>query len=51
MNKQETYRKKFKSENPDWMDSQSIYKKLIAKLVNTNTKILDIGCGHGDFMK
>lgn len=51
MNKQETYRKKYKSENPDWLDSQSLYRKLIDELVDSNTKILDIGCGHGDFMK
>ncbi|MDX9970360.1 MAG: class I SAM-dependent methyltransferase [Candidatus Gracilibacteria bacterium] len=51
MNRQEFYRDKYKAKNSEWMDSQSIYKILINERVNTNTKILDIGCGHGDFMK
>lgn len=51
MNKQELYRNKYKSINPKWKDSLNLYIDLIAQETNTNTKILDIGCGHADFLK
>ncbi len=51
MNKQDYYKKKYKQINKKWEDSLIIYKNLIDTHVNKNTKLLDIGCGHGDFLK
>ena len=51
MTKQEFYRQKYQEKNPGWRDSLTLYRDLIGKFVNQQTKILDVGCGHGDFLK
>ncbi|MFZ5365473.1 MAG: class I SAM-dependent methyltransferase [Patescibacteria group bacterium] len=51
MTRQEFYRKKYKKINPEWQDSLTLYKEIIDKYVNQETRILDIGCGHGDYLK
>lgn len=51
MNKQEHYRTLYKKSKPDWTDSMTIFRNIIDDFSNENTKILDIGCGHGDFLK
>ncbi|MGI5825807.1 MAG: class I SAM-dependent methyltransferase [Patescibacteria group bacterium] len=51
MNRQEYYRQKYKEQNPGWTDSVKLYKTIINGLVDSKTRILDIGCGHGDFMQ
>jgi ubiquinone/menaquinone biosynthesis C-methylase UbiE len=51
MNRQEFYRKKYQSIKRGWRDSQIIYRDSIDGLVDKDTKILDMGCGHGDFME
>ena len=51
MNKQEHYRQEYRCLKPHWQDSLVIYRNLIDSYTNSETKILDIGCGHGDFLK
>lgn len=51
MNKQELYRKKYRELNPLWTDSLTIYQENINQNINQNTKILDVGCGHSNFME
>ena len=51
MDRQQAYRQKYHQLNPDWQDSLSIYRNLIDGLVDKRTMILDVGCGHGDFLK
>jgi SAM-dependent methyltransferase len=51
MGKQEYYRQEYKRMNPNWEDSVSIYRNYIDKNTCEDTRILDIGCGHVDFMK
>lgn len=51
MRKQEFYRQEYGRLKPDWRDSQTIYRDIINKLTTAETHILDVGCGHGDFMK
>jgi ubiquinone/menaquinone biosynthesis C-methylase UbiE len=51
MNKQEFYRHEYHRLKPDWQDSLNLYRNLIDSYVNSDTKILDVGCGHGDFLK
>lgn len=51
MNKQEFYRKEYHRLNPDWQDSLTIYRDTIDQFTHTGTKLLDIGCGHGQFLK
>jgi SAM-dependent methyltransferase len=51
MNKQEHYRQEYRRLKPEWQDSLNLYRNLIDSLTNSETKILDVGCGHGDFLK
>ncbi len=51
MNKQEYYRQKYHQLRPQWQNSLVIYRNLIDSHTNSKTKILDVGCGHGDFLK
>jgi SAM-dependent methyltransferase len=51
MNRQERWRQRYKERRPEWNSSPILYKKLIAEKVNADTRILDIGCGHTDFLK
>lgn len=51
MTKQEIYRDKYRKLRPDWVDSLHLYRNLIDSFTNKETKLLDIGCGHGDFLR
>ncbi len=51
MSRQERYRDTYKKLRPDWNDSLSIYRDLIAKECGPKTRILDVGCGHGEFLR
>lgn len=50
-NRQEFYRQKYRVLNPEWQDSLAIYKDIIVQNINKKTRLLDLGCGHSDFMK
>lgn len=51
MNKQEHYRQKYRRLKPKWLDSLNLYRNLIDSYITLETRILDVGCGHGDFLK
>ncbi len=51
MSRQELYKEKYRQIKLGWHDSATLYAGLIDSLVDENTKILDVGCGHVDFMK
>lgn len=51
MNRQEFYRARYRSINPHWQDSVTLYRKAIEALVGPETALLDIGCGHGDILQ
>ena len=51
MNKQKFYREEYQRLNPKWQDSLNIYRDTISSNVNSKTKILDVGCGHGNFLE
>ena len=51
MNRQEFYKEKYRQLKPDWRDSLAIYVSIIDGLVSADTRVLDVGCGHVDFMK
>ncbi|KKP37883.1 hypothetical protein A2483_04950 [Candidatus Peregrinibacteria bacterium RIFOXYC2_FULL_33_13] len=51
MNKQEFYREKYRQKNKGWEDSQSVYRQIIDGFLMKGSKILDIGCGHNEYMK
>lgn len=49
-NNQEYYRQKYQLIKPDWQDSLKIYISCINQFVSQRSSILDIGCGHADFL-
>ena len=51
MNRQERWRQRYKERRPEWDSSPIVYRRLIGQKVNGDTRILDIGCGHTDFLK
>jgi len=51
MDRQNFYKEKYRQLKPDWQDCLSMYINLIDNIVDRNSKILDVGCGHGNFMK
>jgi ubiquinone/menaquinone biosynthesis C-methylase UbiE len=51
MSKQEHYRKIYQQIKPGWKDCLKKYIEIINKEIDRNTRILDIGCGHADFLK
>jgi len=51
MRKQEFYRQEYRRLKPKWRDSLVIYRNVIDRATNPDTRILDVGCGHGEFMK
>lgn len=51
MNKQDFYRQEYRKINRQWRDSLTVYRDTIDKLTVKNTYVLDIGCGHGNFLK
>ncbi len=50
MNRQEDYREKYRKINCNWEDSLTKYRAIVGGCTDEKTKILDVGCGHGDFM-
>ena len=50
-NRQEFYRYLYRHLKPGWEDSLAIYIRSISQHVHTDTHVLDIGCGHGDFLR
>ena len=50
MNRQEHYRQKYRAIQPSWEDSPALYKRLIAARVGSDTRVLDVGCGHTPFL-
>lgn len=51
LNRQKFYREKYKKINPEWSDSLGIYADLIDQEITPETRILDVGCGRGDFLR
>ncbi len=50
MNRQEYWRERYKQLHPAWDSSPIVYKRIIGENVGPATRILDIGCGHTDFL-
>jgi len=49
LNRQEFYRQQYRLSH-HWKDSLALYCEVIDGYVQTDTHVLDIGCGHGDFL-
>jgi len=49
--RQEYYRQEYRRSKLAWQDSLSLYRDLIDQNTHKDTRILDIGCGHGDFLQ
>lgn len=50
INRQAYYRQEYRRLKPGWQESLHIYRDLIDRSTYNYTRILDIGCGHGDFL-
>jgi ubiquinone/menaquinone biosynthesis C-methylase UbiE len=51
LTRQERYRREYERVKKGWNESLDIYKDVIDANVHEHTAILDIGCGHGDFLR
>lgn len=50
VNRQEWYRRAYQQRVPGWKDSLARYCEVIDIYVQSDTHVLDIGCGHADFL-
>jgi ubiquinone/menaquinone biosynthesis C-methylase UbiE len=50
VNRQELYRRAYQRLVPGWKDSLTRYCEVIDALTQPDTSLLDIGCGHADFL-
>ena len=50
MNRQEFFRNEYRKRRPEWRDSLTVYRELISQYVGPETRLLDIGCGHADWL-
>lgn len=48
---QEDYRQKYKTINKIWHDSVSVYKDIVTKLINSETTVLEAGCGFSNLYR
>ncbi len=51
MTRQEYYQQAYRRRKPSWQDSLAVYRDVIDNYTDEDTRILDIGCGHGDFLR
>jgi SAM-dependent methyltransferase len=51
LTRQERYRREYERVKPGWKESLDIYWDMIDANVHEDTVVLDIGCGHGDFLR
>jgi ubiquinone/menaquinone biosynthesis C-methylase UbiE len=50
VNRQERYRQAYRRLKPGWDDSLTLYRAAVARHVGPETRVLDVGCGHADFL-
>jgi len=44
------YKRRYKQDRPEWDDSMIILKDLVDKHTKNQSTVLDVGCGHGNFV-
>jgi ubiquinone/menaquinone biosynthesis C-methylase UbiE len=49
--RQEWYRRRYMQIRPNWRPSSHVYQELVARQLNTETRVLDLGCGRGGVME
>jgi SAM-dependent methyltransferase len=50
MDRQEYWRKRYAGVRPGWTPTTTIYARLVDDLVQNDTRVLDVGCGHADLV-
>ena len=50
MDRQEYWRQRYADLRPDWTATTAIYARIVDELVQNDTRVLDIGCGHADLV-
>lgn len=48
--RQLSFKRKYKEEHPDWDDSMVLLTSLVSAHLPPHASVLDIGCGHGNFV-
>lgn len=51
MSRQEYWRSRYREIHPEWDPSSTLFRRLIAPKIGPDTRILDIGAGHTDFLR
>lgn len=50
MDRQEYWRQRYTEIRPGWTPTTAIYARIVDDLVDHDTRVLDIGCGHADLV-
>lgn len=48
--RQLSFKRQYKHTHPDWDDSMVLLTRLVSERISSNVAVLDIGCGHGNFV-
>ena len=51
MDRQEYWRHRYADLRPGWTPTTAIYARLVDDLIDDETRVLDIGCGHADLVR
>lgn len=48
--RQLSFKRRYKEEHPSWDDSMVLLTKLVSERLPPHASVLDVGCGHGNFV-
>ncbi len=51
LDQQESYRRRYAQEHPDWRPATHIYRDRVAACLGPSVRVLDLGCGRGGILE
>jgi SAM-dependent methyltransferase len=51
LERQEALRERYRQEHPSYLTSRDVYEELLARYVNSDSKVLDAGCGQAGIVE